>query len=408
VSEFLVNQKQETLKGIIKDLHDGATVDEVKKSFDQLIRNVSPEEIASMEQALIDEGFPVAEVQRLCDVHVEVFESSLKKYKSPRFMPGHPVHTFKLENREVKQKLKQLQKSIRKLSGKNPDEKREQLKTVLQDLKLYDLHFQRKENQLFPVLERHDFVGPSKVMWGKHDEIRAAWKDLGSSLEVGSRAELMKQYKDLSSRIRKMILMEEKILFPTALKKLSEADWARIRSGEHEIGYAWVKSGDVWDAGLVLARSSQDAFVSLDTINLERKERTMDIPLKVGALSPEQINLLLLNLPVDITFVDEHDNVRYYTGSEHRVFPRSPEIIGRAVQNCHPPKSVGVVEKILESFRKREQDTAEFWIQMDEMFVHIRYFALYDEGGSYKGCIEVSQDVAGIRALAGERRLLDW
>jgi len=408
LSEFLASQKQDQLKEIIRELHGGASIDDVKKRFNRLIRNVSPEEIASMEQSLIEEGLPVEEVQRLCDVHVEVFESSLKKQKSSRFIPGHPVHTYGLENILAKDKLKNLRRLIRKYKRKNPDDVRDHLKAELENLKQYELHFQRKENQLFPVLERYNFTGPSKVMWGKHDEIRASWRELEASLGKDSSKKLLRHYKDLRSRIRNMILMEEKILFPTAMKKLSETDWALIRNGEPEIGYAWVKPGDVWDAGIVLAKNKRSIFTSLEPIQLEKKEKSMEVSLDVGALTPEQVNLLLLNLPVDVTFVDENDKVRYFTGSDHRIFTRTPEIIGRAVQNCHPPKSVDVVEKILDSFKNKEKDTAEFWIQMDEMFVHIRYFALYNSSGEYKGCIEVSQDVASIRALEGERRLLDW
>ena len=132
------------------------------------------------------------------------------------------------------------------------------------------------------------------------------------------------------------------------------------------------------------------------------------IQLSQGQLSAKQIDLLLKNLPVDITFVDENDRVCYYSDTQDRIFPRSPAIIGRAVQNCHPPKSVHIVEDIVKNFKEKKKDKAEFWIQMNDQFIYIRYFPLYDEDGNYRGVIEVSQEISGIKALEGERRLLDW
>jgi len=130
--------------------------------------------------------------------------------------------------------------------------------------------------------------------------------------------------------------------------------------------------------------------------------------LDIGNLSLEQINTMLKTLPVDLTFVDDKDEVAYYSDTEDRIFPRSKGIIGRAVQNCHPPKSVHVVEDILQKFKSGEKDVAEFWIQMDGNFIMIRYFAMRDEEGKYMGTLEVSQELSRLRTLEGERRLVQW
>ncbi len=132
------------------------------------------------------------------------------------------------------------------------------------------------------------------------------------------------------------------------------------------------------------------------------------VALDTGSLTPEQINLMLVHMPVDVSFVDENDTVVYYSATPERIFPRSPGVIGRKVQNCHPPKSLDTVNRILEAFKAGRRDEAEFWIEMDGKFIHIRYFALRDAGRRYRGCLEVSQDVTGIRALQGQKRLLDW
>ena len=132
------------------------------------------------------------------------------------------------------------------------------------------------------------------------------------------------------------------------------------------------------------------------------------LSLDTGQLSVEQINIMLKHLPVDVSFVDASDELRYYSDTPQRIFARTPAVIGRKVQNCHPPKSVHVVQKIIDAFRAKEKDTAEFWIELKGRFIHIRYFAMRDKEGNYRGTLEVSQDVTEIRKLEGERRLLDW
>ena len=387
--------RQNQLKEIVKDLHEGSDVKAVQRRFAELIRNVSPEEIAQMEQALIAEGVPVEQVQKVCDVHVQVFEQALERRKKAKVLPGHPVHTYTQENRALRKILKRMRPLLKQVPR---GARREEFQKALEELKDVEIHYRRKENQLFPYLEQVEFTGPSKVMWGKHDEIRAQLREFENTFEQGDWNRFAAVGRGLLRAVRRMIFMEEKILFPAALKKLSERQWAEVRRGEGEIGYAWVQPGNLWDPSVVIAASAAKELGKAPT----------EIPLDVGGLSPQQINLMLTNLPIDMTYVDQNDRVRYYSQGRERIFPRSPAVIGRAVQNCHPPNSVHVVEKILESFKRREKDTAEFWLTLNDRFIHIRYFALYDQEGAYRGVVEVSQDVTGIRALEGQKRLLDW
>ncbi|MBN2396075.1 MAG: DUF438 domain-containing protein [Candidatus Atribacteria bacterium] len=356
-----------------------------------------------MENALIKEGFPPEQIQKLCEVHVSVFDATLKKYRSPKHMPGHPVNTYMEENKYAKKLVKSISPLFKKIV-KTKEKGVELLSRQLHELKQIELHFQRKENQLFPKLEKEEFSGPSKVMWGKHDEIRNRLKIIEKALQDGDFKQVKDTGKELISAIRNMIFMEEKILFPTSLRKLKETDWIEIRKEEPEIGYAWTKPGNLWDINI--ARTKQQETIKTETVPSNITSDTVHID--EGNLTFKQINLMLKHLPVDVTFVDENDKVRYYSQGKERIFPRSPAIIGRDVQNCHPPKSVHIVNKIVESFRKKEKDVAEFWLTMNDRFIHIRYFAVYDDAGEYKGVIEVSQDVTDIRALDGERRLLDW
>ena len=409
MSELINNdslRRQEILKQMIKDLHAGIPVEQLKETFRRLIQNTTPEEIAEMENALINEGFPVSEVQRLCDVHVQVFEDSLQKVGKPSKIPGHPVYTFVQENKEARKLLKILSRSAKKVTAKSPGEKQlQEFESTFSRFKEIEKHFVRKENQLFPALEQKQFTGPTKVMWGKHDEIRQFLKQVETYYREQDWSHFLKEFKNLTSSLKKLLFLEEKILYPTALRKLSEAEWAEIKRGEAEIGYAWVKPANLWDANLVAGRAVHQ---KIEQIEKSGGEMMAKIKLETGELTTEQINLLLKNLPFDVTFVDENDTVRYYSDTPDRIFPRSPGIIGRAVQNCHPPKSVHIVNNIVQSFKNKTKKVADFWIRMGERLVYIRYFPIYDQSGAYKGVIEVSQEISAIQKLAGEKRLLDW
>jgi len=408
--------RQQQLKEIVKDLHEGSDVRTVQKRFAQLIRNVSPEEIARMEQALIAEGVPVEQVQKVCDVHVQVFEQALQRQKRSKVLPGHPVHTYLQENKALRRILKRLRPLLKQVPR---GARGEEFQGVLEELKDIEIHYRRKENQLFPYLERVEFTGPSKVMWGKHDEIRRQLREFENAYKQEDWSRFAAVGRAVLRAVRRMIFMEEKILFPTSLKKLSERQWAEIRRGEGDIGYAWVQPGNLWDPSVVIAAAAAKELGTPEGSGAATGaeatpaagaagEAPAGIPLDVGALLPQQINLMLKNLPIDVTYVDENDRVRYYSQGRERIFPRSPAVIGRAVQNCHPPDSVHIVEKILESFKQKERDTAEFWLTLNDRFIHIRYFALYDQEGAYRGVVEVSQDVTDIRELKGQRRLLNW
>ena len=420
-------ERQEVLKGIIRSLHDGVPVEKLQKTFAKILKETTPEEIAAMENALIEEGFSPDEVRRLCDVHVRVFEKSLAKAGRPVKIPGHPIYTFIQENKIAKNILKELARHAKRLRKGEP--KADDIEAFAESFARFreiDKHYARKENQLFPALEHKGFTGPTKVMWGRHDEIRQLIKEAKAIFDARDWKNLHRKIKTLEGAVKKMAFLEEKILYPTAARKLDDIEWAGIKRGEPEIGYAWVTPSNLWDAEVAKALATAHKMgaaagtsppppptaappgAAHASAAPPAPEPLAGLKLSEGRLTAEQIDLLLGALPFDVTFVDENDVVRYYSATEHRIFPRSPAIIGRAVQNCHPYKSVNVVNDIIRSFKEKKKGVAEFWIQSQGKFIHIRYFPLYDGAGAYRGVIEVSQEVSGIRALEGERRLLDW
>ena len=394
------DQRIAMLGHIIAELHDGGDLATARQHFAQAVGDVDAGEIADMEEEMIRGGLPVGEVQRLCDVHVGAFRDSLDQKKELSLPAGHPVHTYMADNKIIAALATQLSEIARKL-GADASLAGELLPVLTAALAKYDgldNHYKRKENQLFPLLERHGVTGPSQVMWGIHDQIRAQWKQAKTSAESGDIQALVDGIPALARGMVEMVYKEEKILFPMSMEKLSAADWVEVKHGEDELGYGLAKPS--FSLPLAAGRPSPSPAPAPAAAGL--------LSLGTGALSLEVLDLLLKHLPLDLSFVDENDVVRYYSESKERIFPRTPAAIGRTVQNCHPPRSVDTVNRILESFRAGKKDVAAFWINMGPRFIHIRYFAVRDNAGQYRGCLEVTQDIGEIRALEGERRLLDW
>lgn len=396
--KYVDPEKQGKLKEIILALHDGEDPQVLKKRFSELLEGITATEIADLEQSIIDDGMPEKEVRRLCDLHVALFEDSLDPNAVPDMPPGHPVHTYMLENRKAEQVLKQITDLLGE-AGELPDQvrlsaARERLAPLVHELGAVTIHYTRKENQLFPVLEKHGVTGPSRVMWGIHDDIRALLKRTRAALEQGQLEEMHAALKEAVKAIGEMIFKEEHILFPMSIEIFAQEDWDRVRHGEEAIGYAWI----------------EPPAATPEQRQPLKPEATAEggFEMRTGLLDLAQINLMLTHLPVDISFVDEEDKVIYYSDCPERIFPRSPAVIGRAVQNCHPAESVEMVNRILNAFRNGEKKKAEFWITFGGKFILIQYFAVVDGEGRYRGCLEVSQDVTDIRRLEGEKRLLDW
>jgi PAS domain S-box-containing protein len=387
----------EALREAVMELHKGRTVDEVKKEFKELIKDVSLQEISAMEQALIDQGIPVEEVQRLCDVHASVFRDALEMHPEPKADPGHPLHTFLKENRAIEALIAdEIEPALAKFES-GADNAMDLLGKInlLFDI---DKHYKRKEEVYFPILEKYGVIGPTQVMWGVDDEIRAALKSVHAKLlsfDGRERPQTSSKVKELLQAVKDMIYKEEKILIPITEEHFTTDEWSDIHLASEEIGYCLVEP----DAGWVPSRTED----SEEEVGVKRGI----IRLPTGTFSVDQLELILNTLPVDITFIDENDEVRYFSDSAERIFTRPRTIIGRNVRNCHPPASVHVVEEIVNSFRQGTRDVAEFWIRMGDKYVYIRYFAVRDREGAYRGTLEVSQEISGIKALEGERRLLD-
>jgi DUF438 domain-containing protein len=382
MSEFLDNRSRrvETLKVIIRRLHAGEAASEVKSALKQLVRETDASEIAAMEQQLLAEGMPLSEIQGMCDLHAQVTSEVLTTI-APAVAPGHPVDTFRRENEALRGVLVRLREAASPLA----------LRQAYNDLNDIDKHYQRKEHLLFSCLERHGIAGPSKVMWAKDDEVRGLLKELGRALRNGLDATAVAEA--AASAVESMMFKEENILLPMCLQTLTATEWAEIWASSPRYGWCLVEPREGY-------RPPADFEVETEVRG--------GVQLPTGNLTIQQLTLMFSTLPVDVTFVDASDRVAFFSEGPDRVFARSKAIVGRKVQHCHPPKSVDTVNQILDDFRAGRQSVAEFWLEFHGRFVHVRYFAVRDAAGAYLGTLEVTQDATKIRALTGERRLLQY
>ncbi|MEO3944556.1 DUF438 domain-containing protein [Gorillibacterium sp. CAU 1737] len=401
-------ERRQMLKEIIKDLHDGKQVEDVKRRFDEAVGSVSVHEISELEQALMEEdGIPVEEVQRLCSVHAALFNGSIEdihRSSNPEDQQGHPVHTFKLENREIERLVSFTISLHRDRYLKDPSEET-RMKLIEDFSLLYDVdkHYSRKENLLFPYLERYGIYGPTKVMWGVDDGVRLGIKEVLAALRTGETApaELNGLMERVLNEVTQMIVKEENILLPMSLEKLTEDEWLKIAHESAEIGFCLTAPEREW----IPARVPEPAEAA-ESEEAELPHAAGRVRMATGSLSIEQLEGLLNHMPVDLTFIDEDDVVRYFSHGKDRIFARTKAVIGRTVQNCHPPQSVHVVNQLLADFKAGVKDEESFWIPFRERFVHIQYFAVRAEDGRYLGTLEFTQDIGPLQKLTGQKRIL--
>ena len=358
-----------------------------------LIDTVTDSEAMDVIDRLMQEEIPFEKIKANIAKLINVFYLSLKSNQWEKPGENHFLHYLMLENREVEKLMKDFRIEIKSLTKtEKPDYSK--LHFFLNKLRDYELHYIKKENILFPFIEKtYPQYRCLQLMWSFHDDFRRNIRIIEEHIDkdkVDTQA-LYKSLGDLFFVVLPIIFREEQILFPVAYKSIPESIWADMLNQSLEVGWCFI---------------DPPVFVKSDILHENKLPELVD--LSSGFLSAQQIILMLENLPVDITFVDENDEVRYFSGVKHRIFPRSNAIIGRKVQNCHPRESVHIVNEIVDAFRKDEKDNADFWINIKGRFILIRYFAMRDNNGLYKGTIEVSQDVTEIRSLEGERRLLNW
>ncbi|PKK40077.1 hypothetical protein ABB02_00583 [Clostridiaceae bacterium JG1575] len=400
--------KKEQLKSLIKKLHNGLDREEARRIFRRDFGQISTQELAKAEGELVEEGMPIEEIQRLCDIHASVFEDGIQFLPRPQQghrpqneIPGHPAFIFQKENEGLEAFIDNVYSpALNAFDGTEPA--RETLVAHTETLAKVFTHYVRKETLLFPLLEREGILAPPKVMWGVDDENRALFKSFLRDLATLSPSEAASRGDRVLEALRSMIQKENNILLPMMMDHFHAKDWVLIAEESRHIGLVFT--------GALEGASPSDAAAWLERQSAKNPSPSLvlsgPITLPSGVFEPQELTCLLNTLPCDLTFVGADDRVHYFSEGAHRVFPRTRSIIGREVANCHPPKSLPLVERLIQEFKDGTKDSESFWLQKAGAFILIRYYAVRDEENTYLGVLEVTEEISGLRSLTGQKTLL--
>lgn len=404
------NEKIQKIINIILDyLKENTSLENAKKQMKDSFEKVTAQEFAICEQYLHEYGISDDVLADRLDEILEIFHGLLVSNKL-NLPAGHPIRTYLDEVEAIREVLNKMKDMLKKKFIKN------QWAELYDNLEQINIHFARKQNQLFPALESKGFDKPSKIMWTLDNNVRDIIKTSKGYLEGDKDSEFLKIQDEVIEMVEDMMVKEEEVLFPTSMDLLSDEDFVKMRRGDDEIGYCLIETPVSYGnkeevntnsfSNTELLKDLSKILQKHGVVNAASNEQELDV--SQGKLTLDRINLIFRHLQIDLSYVDENEIVKFYSDTKHRIFPRSAGVIGRKVQNCHPRESVDTVQEIIRAFREGEHDEAEFWLEVGGKFIYIIYNAVRDEEGNFRGVLEMMQDVTKIRSLTGSQRLLSW
>lgn len=395
----LDKERQQAILKILNFIQDGGELEEAKKMFQAAFDQVDVAEITAAERELIAQGLDPRKIQYLCNVHADVFKGNTKENKenSEFEKPGHPVHTFKLENIVLKSLVNDALLPDLAKWEKGDKSALSKLRQELKDLAKIHYHYARKETSMFPIMTKYGITAPPKVMWGVDDKIRKliGQANLLISQKDINKAEVSKAIKETAHEVLEMIFKEEEIMLPMIDEVASEEDWGNVKNEEEQIGYTLIQKPMNWKPK---EKPKSDGPISIDKLS------SLALNFAEGSLNLEQLSAILDLLPFALTFIDENDKVAYFGGGAN-IFPHSKNALGNSVYSCHLPESVPRVKKIFDDFHQGKKDKYEFWFKPRHMgrYLYLQYFAVRKDN-KYLGCLEVAQDVTDIRNWKNEKK----
>lgn len=384
--DYTMEERQEILKNLMLRLHAGEDKEVIQEEFNEVFDEISPYEIQLMERNLMSEGITFAEIMSLCNVHANLMGSKVNTQTSVADFeqPGHPVHVMKMENLAIRGALDRVERLLVNYLETKDSTIEKGLRRQISLLDQFENHYQRKEYAMFPIMEKKGITAPPRVMWGVHDQIRDLYRDFKKALNDGKESTL-EEFQIARDEMLEMIQKEENILIPMVEQVFHVDDWETIASQSPDYGYCIVKPEKEWAVKKSFSPVKEETQV----------ESEGDIPLSTGSLSLKELNLILNLLPMELSFVDAQNIVKYYNegNGEEKIFKRTPSAIGRDVILCHPPRVHETVQTIFEQLKSKQKEKEEMWFKTQDKMVHVTYHAVWDEEGKYRGCLEYVQDI---------------
>lgn len=381
------------------------SADEARLQIKERVGKVSAYHVAYIEQTMTEETSDECireDVHAVINMLGDQIDNTM-----PNLPADHPIMHYLKENEEMKRLLLAVEDLVQYPMIKN------QWLELYDKISQYPIHYKRKQNQLYPMLERKGFTRPTTTMWTFDDMVRDEIREAERLLREDQEDAFIKQQERVLLYARDLMEKEEFILYPTSMALISEEEFEDMKSGDQEIGFAFFEvEHKTTENKVEIQPKEQNNFANDLQALLTRYGYSAGggdkLDVTTGKLTLEQVNLIYKHLPIDISFVDENELVCFYSDTDHRIFPRSKNVIGREVMNCHPRKSAHIVREVIDKLRSGEQDKAEFWINKPGLFIYIIYVAVRDKDGKFRGVLEMMQDCTHIRALEGSQTLLTW
>lgn len=416
------NLHKEKLKEAIKLLHSGVSLEEVKARYEDFLQEINPIEIPMIEQELVKEGLPILDILKLCDLHVELFRKSLESKELKGIPKGHPLELLIKENEAILKAAEGLSLFSQALTREDENSRTSilnSLKGYLSQLKKIRGHYRKNQMVLFPYLEKRGITAIPRVLWGREDQVLVKIRELEKLLNEGKKdEESLKKISSLALEISRevadLVFRENKILYPTLWALLSEGEWVAISQLCDELGYIISKGETEWvpksepifpyqiEAKMnpeILENLPQEVKNLVLTATPEEYEirREGDIDLSTGFLSKEQLEEILESIPVELTFADANDRIKFFSKSKLiGGFPRSKSIIGRKLEFCHPPRLENYVKLNVNLLKEGKMPYREFWTRSGERIIRVIVAGIRGKDGRYLGTLEIVEDFTEI------------
>ncbi|NCA99551.1 MAG: DUF438 domain-containing protein [Clostridia bacterium] len=388
------------------------------RAHQQDLEAVTPLELMELFNGQLQSGQTPEQIFQYLDKVINAVGHALHDQPLPPPEPGTLLHLLTAENQALEARLGAIRSQLLNWTGTLATHQAE-LAAAVSDLTDLSRHYEKIQNIVFPMLEKRQarFHGLA-LLWALQDHARQTIKEMTAQLHQPDVTDaLIRQgLGRLFFALQGLVNKEQWILFPIAAELFSAQEQAELLAQAREYEPAFLSPAQYQayfsgQNGKTLTSDSRLPEADLPEFPLAtsfsgREPHLLQTP--TGHLTASQAEAIFNALPVDLSFVDANNKVAFFTRPKDRIFPRSPAVIGRDVDRCHPPASVHVVEKIIAEFKAGRRDTARFWIDLKGRKVLIEYFAVRDEMGDYLGVLEVSQDITEIQQLDGQQRLLDW
>ncbi|MDS9473183.1 DUF438 domain-containing protein [Sporosarcina pasteurii] len=391
-------KRMSALKEILLYIRDGGSLEAFQIHYEQHFNDVRPLDLLLMQLELIngDYGVTMEDIKKFSSMHAQLSSQSLNEKD---ILPAnHPVQIFKAENTAFQVVLNQIQQLLQLLEEDSDQAIGDELTEHIFHLGEFHNHYNRKEKLFFPIMERYGHIAPARTVWRKDDRIRALYQALKKQIvRVPLDVERVRmRYTAFEKEFKEMIFQEEAIILPILQKVFSEADWLAVANESDAFGYALIDGPE---------EKCAPTF----------EEQTNDTPpaenLVMGGggyLTTKEAQLILNNLPLEITFVDKNDLFKYFndiTDASEMMLVRTPSSIGRNVANCHPPKSLMKVMTIIRDLKTGRRTSESMWFKMKGKYIHITYKSLFNDKGEFLGILEYVQDIQPFFELPSEVKM---